>query len=196
MSLQQQLSQVATTAAYVLGIASLTEQIQFRSVTLSTTFYGIFGVILSATLELLYMQSTEVLPLLECRCYFDMQVQDEIYSKTTVLIPLKGFSFLFIEYQFLWSFWSVGWEGKLTGFGIFNRWLTHLVTVWHQLCWRRQRLLLVVWMALFALLTSAMAGASVFCGSPAVTLIGLKECLWQVFWSKSIATLIVYLDCL
>lgn len=55
MSLQQQLSQVATTAAYVLGIAALTEQIQFRSVTLSTTFYGKFGVILSATLELLYM---------------------------------------------------------------------------------------------------------------------------------------------
>ena len=40
MSLQQQSSQVATTAAYVLGIAALTEQIQFRSVNLSTTFYG------------------------------------------------------------------------------------------------------------------------------------------------------------
>lgn len=127
-----------------------------------------------------------------------MQFQDvfEFFSKNYSSVPFKRISAFSLGVSVSWRFWGVGWEGKLTRLGLFNRWLTHLVTVWHQLRWQRQRLLLAVWMALFALLIFAMAGALVFCGSGALFKTVLKQCLWQVFWSQATATLVVYLDCL
>jgi hypothetical protein len=81
-------------------------------------------------------------------------IQSCFYSVLSGLAWMK-------HYRCLWLLLGVlGFEPVLVWWK-FVRLSTHLVTVWHQLQWQRQTLLLGVWMEPFAPLTFAMAGIRV-----------------------------------